>query len=169
MKLSPMQMFNRCIKIWLVTTVLLFGGCAVGVHYDAPYTEKVSLDATLVSAYSTMQRCKKSRSCEEYKGRFTIKGDSTYPSATYDRAIDGFFYHRYVDEGKKPMPAYLTLSQNDRGVKSPTWIIWLIGCGFFGAFVFVVGVICAMFGSIDAEEAQRKWELEQKCKEWRNY
>lgn len=152
---SPMQKYKTAVKIWALLCVLLFGGCSAGFYFDQPYSEKTSQTGTLELAYSSMQSCNKSKSCEVFTGRFDVAGKM------YDRSIDGFFYHRFVDEGRKPLPAYVTLSKNDMGVKSPLWITTLMFLGIPLGFILFIGGVCFMFGEYDAKEAQRKWEREQ--------
>jgi hypothetical protein len=154
---SPMEKYMNLVKIWALLLVVTFGGCAVGVKLDAPYTEKTSHNATLELAYSTMQKCGKHDSCEEFKGRFKLEEDGKM----YDRDIDGFFYHRFVDEGRKPMAAYITLSPNDKGVETPTFTKFLMFLGVISGFTFLAGGLCLLLGSVDAEYEQRDWEREQ--------
>ena len=165
---SPWQQYMNCVKIWLLLCVVTLGSCSAGFMLDAPYTEKTSHNATLELAYSSMQKCGKSNSCEEFMGRFKVETDGKM----YDREIDGFFYHRFVDEGRKPMASYITLNKNQMGIETPGWIRFLMFCGVLFALIGGAGGICLMFGSIDAEEAQRDWEREQERKErdakWRN-
>lgn len=152
---SPMQKFKAAFKVWMLLCVLTFGGCSAGFYFDTPYTEKTSHDATLELAYSSMKGCGKSKSCEVFVGRFDVGGKM------YDREIDGFFYHRFVDEGRKPLPAYVTLNKNQMGIESPTWIKALMLQGILFVFLFFFGGLFFMFGEFDVEEAQRKWEREQ--------
>lgn len=149
---SPMQKYKEALKIWSLLCILLFAGCSAGFYFDRPYSEKTSQNGTLQLAYSSMQSCHKSKSCEVFMGRFDVAGKM------YDRSIDGFFYHRFVDEGRKPIPAYITLSKNDMGEKSPNWIVSLMLLGLPFAIIFIVGGLCFMFGETDVAVAQRSWE-----------
>lgn len=153
---SPMQNYKAALKVWLLLCVLTFGGCSAGFYFDDPYTDKTSQSGTLELAYSSMQSCNKSKSCEVFTGRFNVNGKM------YDRSIDGFFYHRFVDEGRKPLPAYITLSKNDMGVESPAWVRFLMFLGIPFALIFIVFGLGFLFGYDDAAEAQRKWEYNQK-------
>lgn len=165
---SPAEQFANLVKIWLLLLVVTFGSCAAGLKLDAPYTEKTSHNATLELAYSSMQKCGKTASCEEFMGRFKLEEDGKM----YDREIDGFFYHSFVDKGRQPMPAYITLSQNQKGVETPGWIQFLTFMGVIGAMLFIAGGMGLLFGSIDVEYEQRDWERKQEQKErdanWRN-
>lgn len=156
---SPMEQFSNLMKIWFMVCFLGLASCAGGIIADKPYNEKKSYDATLMNAYSTYKNCghKGRYECEVFKGRFKVKADGKY----YEREVDGFFYNNFIEKGKEPMAAYITLSKNDMGVKSPSIIAWAIGFGFLGLCVFFMGGICLLFGSMDAEEAQRKWERKQ--------
>ena len=154
---SPMEQYKNLVKIWLLLCVVTFTSCSVGVKLDEPYTEKTSHNATLELAYSSMQKCGKTTSCEEFMGRF--KADD---GKMYDREIDGFFYHRFVDEGRKPMASYLTLSKNQQGIETPGWIKFLLFNGALFGFIFLCGGICLLFGSIDAEYAQKNWEQDRR-------
>lgn len=153
---SPMEQFTNLVKIWALLCVVLLASCVGGFQLDKPYTEKKSYDATMMNAYSTYKNCghKGRYECEVFKGRFKVKADGKY----YEREIDGFFYNRFVDEGKKEMPAYITLSKSDMGIKSPGYIVFLMSMGVLGFIVFIAGGMMLMFGSIDAESAQRDWE-----------
>lgn len=163
---SPVDQIKVLLKIWAMVCFLLLGSCAVGFHLDSPYTESTSHDATLVQAYSSMQKCGKHDSCEEFKGRFKLKEDGRI----IDREIDGFFYHNYVDGGRKDMAAYVTLSPNQMGVQSPGWIVALMLMGIPGFLIFFVCGFGFLFSDTDYE--QRKWVQEQERKardaKWRN-
>lgn len=158
---SPMEKFKTISKVWALLCVLLFGGCSAGFYFDAPYSEKVSHNATLELAYIYNGSCDKhgNRCVEKYKGRF--KADD---GNRYDRDIDGFFYHRFVDEGRKEMPAYITLSKNDMGTASPTWVLSLMLMGLIFAIIFLAGGFSLMLYSSEVEYDQRKWEHDQKIR-----
>lgn len=160
---SPMEQFSNLVKIWFMVCFLGLASCAGGIIADKPYNEKKSYDATLVNAYSTYKNCghKGRYECEVFKGRFKVKADGKY----YEREIDGFFYNNFIEKGKEPMAAYITLSKNDMGVKSPAIIGWAIGIGFLGLCVFCIGGICLLFGSTDVEDAQRKWDRKREHEE----
>jgi hypothetical protein len=158
-EMSPVQVFNYILKVWLVLCILTLGSCSAGFYLDQPYTEKVSTEVTLVAAYSSMQKCGKHDSCEEFTGRF-----KTADGKTYDRSMDGFFYHRYVDEGKKPMPgAWITLSANDRGIETPGWIKFLMFMGIPFAMIFIAGGFGLLF--TETEYEQREWEHKKEREE----
>jgi hypothetical protein len=161
---SPWAQYMNCVKIWLLLTVITFGGCVAGFKLDAPYTEDTSHNATLEVAYIYNANCNKhgDHCVEKYKGRFMADDGKRY-----DRDIDGFFYHSFVDKGRQEMPAYITLSKNDMGIGTPGWIQFLMFCGVLCGFIFVAGGICLMLGSVDAEYAQKDWEREQERKHWR--
>ena len=163
---SPVEQVKFCFKLWAMLCFILLGSCAAGWKLDEPYSTKTSHDATLELAYSSMQKCGKTNSCEEFMGRFKLKEDGRM----VDREIDGFFYHRFVDEGRRPMPAYITLSPNQMGVESPGWIVALMVMGVPGFFLLFVGAILLLCA--DTTYEQRKWEQEQERKErdakWRN-
>ena len=154
---SPMEKYWITFKVWALLCVLAFGGCAVGFKLDAPYTEATSHNATLELAYSSMQKCGKHDSCEEFKGRFKLEEDGKM----YDREIDGFFYHSFVDKGRKPMAAYITLSKNDKGIESPGYISFLLFLGVIGAILFIAGGMGLLFGHIDVEYEEKEWQRRQ--------
>lgn len=158
---SPMEQFTNLVKIWALLSVILLASCGVGFQLDKPYTEKKSYDATLVNAYSTYKNCghKGRYECEVFKGRFKVAVDGKY----YERDIDGFFYNRYIDSGKQDMPAFINLSKNDLGIKTPNYIIFLMIMGVLGGIVTVAGGLGLIFGSIDVEYEQRDWE---RRREW---
>lgn len=158
---SPAEQFSNLVKIWLLFMIVTFGGCAAGWHLDTPYTEKTSHNATLEVAYSYQGSCDKYHKCiEKWKGRFKVEDGQRY-----DRDIDGFFYHRFVDEGRQPMAAYITLSKNDMGVETPGWIKFLMFLGVLSVMAAIAGGLGLLFGSIDVEYEQREWEREQEQKE----
>jgi hypothetical protein len=158
---SPAEQFANLVKIWLLLLVVTFGSCAAGFKLDAPYTEDVSHNATLEVAYSYQGSCDKYHNCvEKWKGRFKAEDGQRY-----DREIDGFFYHNFVDKGRQPMPAYITLNKNDQGVETPVWIKFLMSLGILGGFIFIAGGFGLMLGSVDVEYEQRQWEREQESRE----
>jgi hypothetical protein len=159
---SPQEQFSNLVKIWFLVVAVTLCGAIAGFKLDAPYTEKTSHNATLELAYSSMQNCghKGRSSCEEFMGRF--KADD---GKMYDREIDGFFYHRFVDGGRKPMDAYLTLSLNQQGVESPGYIKFLMSMSVLFGFMFIGGGLGLLFGGIDVEYEQRRWEREQEARE----
>lgn len=163
---GPAEQFANLVKIWLLILVVTLGGAVVGFKLDAPYTEKTSHNATLELAYSSMQKCGKYASCEEFMGRF--KADD---GKMYDREIDGFFYHRFVEGGRKPMDAYLTLSLNQQGIESPGYIKFLMFTGVLFGFVFLAGGMGLLFGGIEVEYEERKWqqarEFHERNARWR--
>lgn len=162
---SPMEKYWIAFKVWALLCVLAFSGCAAGLKLDAPYTEKVTTEVTLVSAYSSMQRCGKHNSCEEFNGQFRA-----VDGKLYEREMTGFFYHRYIDEGKKEIPgAWITLSANDRGIETPGFIKFLMFLGVIGAMLFIAGGLGLLFGHIDVEYEEREWQRRQesKTREWR--
>lgn len=159
-EMSPMETFKWALKIWAVLLVVTFGGCATGFHFDEPYSSKVSTEATLVQAYSSMQKCGKHNSCEEFTGLFR-----TADGKTYTRPMTGFHYHNYLDGGKKEQPGcYITLSANQRGIETPFWIKALMSLGLLGGFLALAGFILLIVGMIDVEYAQKDWEREQERK-----
>lgn len=165
---SPAEQFANMVKIWALLVVVTFAGCSLGVKLDAPYTAKVSHKAELQQAYSTMQKCGKHDSCEEFIGRFQLEESGKM----YDREIDGFFYHSFVDKGRKPMDAYITLNLNDKGVESPMLNNFLMFLGLLCALIGIAGGLGLALGSIEVEYEQKDWEREQERKErdakWRN-
>jgi hypothetical protein len=157
-EMSPMEAFKIAMKVWALLLLVTFGSCSAGFKLDAPYTEKVATEVTLVQAYSSMQHCGKHDSCEEFKGLFRAADGKTY-----ERSMTGFHYHNFVDGGKKEMlGCYITLTLNDKGVETPGYIKFLMSMGIVFGFLFIVGGICFLFGSIDAEYAQSEWERKQR-------
>lgn len=158
---SPAEQFANAVKIWLLVVVVTFGGCTVGFKLDEPYTVDTSHNATLEVAYSYQGSCDKYHVCKEkWKGRF-----KTEDGQRYDREIDGFFYHNFVDKGRQPMAAYLTLNKNDQGIETPGFIKFLMFLGVIGGFVFLAGGLCLLLTSIEVEYEQGKWERAQESRE----
>jgi hypothetical protein len=155
-EMSPTEVFSAVVKVWLILCILTLGSCAAGFKLDAPYREKVATEVTLVQAYSSMQKCGEHSSCEEFNGQFRAADGKLY-----EREMTGFFYHRYIDEGKKEIPgAWITLSANDRGIETPGWIKFLMFMGFPFAIIFVAGGMGILFN--DVEYDQREWERKQR-------
>lgn len=156
---SPMEQFANLVKIWALLCIVTLASCGAGYQLDKPYTDKRSYDATMVNAYSTYKNCghKGRYECEVFKGRFKVKADGKY----YEREIDGFFYNNYIEKGKQDMPAYITLSKNDMGIKSPGYIVFLLSLGVIFFIVFIAGGLGLLFGSIEVEYEQRQWAHRQ--------
>lgn len=102
-------------------------------------------DATLVQAYQYDDRCgHKGRSnCSAYKGRFLVEPEHVY----VNMKIDGFFYHSYVDKGRKDTASFITVSKLDLGQKEPPYttlwsVLMLIGSAISIAWFFVMGFAC---------------------------
>ena len=156
-KLSPKEQFARFVKAYLVAFLLFVGMACWGISDTMPHSEKRSTEVTLINAYSSMQKCggKNNYSCEVFVGRFR-----TADGVVYQREMDGFFYHRYVDEGRKDIPgAYITLSDYDQGYENPWYVSWGIGVGIAMSFIMLFGSIFLAFAAdFDVPEAQRKWE-----------
>jgi hypothetical protein len=88
----------------------------------------------------------------------------------YDREIDGFFYHRFVDEGRKPMDAYITLNKNQMGIDTPVWILVLQFMAIPFTLIFIAGGLGLLFSETGYEqrEWERKKEREARDAKWRN-
>lgn len=135
----------------------------MGFNHTSKHVERKPVTVTLVNAYSSMQKCgsKNHYTCEVFTGRFRT-ADGVY----YDRQMDGFFYHRYVDEGRKNIEgASITLSDYDQGYENPWWVSCLIGSGVMSLIALICLGLIAMFNEYDLDEEQRKWEREQREKE----
>lgn len=160
-EVSPMQAYKYWLKIWAIFVIITLACGVAGFKLDAPYTDKVATEVTLVQAYSTMQQCGKYNSCEEFIGRFRDA-----EGKIYNREMDGFFYHNYVDQGRKDIKgAHITLSANDRGIETPVWIKILMFCLLLSVFVFLCGGLILLMVSDDAEYAQSEWERAKDYKE----
>jgi hypothetical protein len=164
---SPMQVYKYWLKVWATFVLITFFCGVAGFKLDYPYTEKVSTEVTLVQAYSTMQHCGKHNTCEEFIGRFRAADGKVY-----NREMDGFFYHSYVDGGRKDIPgAHITLSANDRGIETPTWIKVLMFNMLLSVFIFLCAGIPLLLGSIDVEYSQREWDRQkehvERTEKWR--
>lgn len=158
-EMSPKQVVKMIFKIWVVFMLLSLGSCYTGNKLDDPYSVKTSHNATLELAYSSMQKCGKTTSCEQFMGRFKLE-DGTM----IDREIDGFFYYRFVEEGRKPLASYVTVSKNQQGIRTPGWIVCLM---IFGAFGLIVSAFSFIFflGLVDGlDEEEKAWEREQERK-----
>lgn len=127
----------------ILACALSFGACYSMWNTTSNYRERVSRDATLISAYEYGDRCgyKGSARCSAWKGRFLIKGEDV----VVDKDIDGFFYHNFVDKGRQSMPAYVTVSPEELGHKAPRSAWWW---GFFTFASAAVGIMIMMMGAL---------------------
>lgn len=155
---SPEQKFARFVKGYFLAIVLLIAGAMFSCTQTSPHSEKKPVEVTLINAYSSMQHCgsKGRYSCEVFTGRFR-----TVDGTIYQREMDGFFYHRYVDQGRQDIPgASITLNDYDQGYENPWYINWLFAGGALG----VIMAFCLMFFPLiayDVDTEQRKWLHEQ--------
>lgn len=163
-ELDPEGKFARFMKIFFLVCAIMMAlglkGCSeVGNHSD-----KKPHEVTLINAYSSMQKCggKNNYTCEVFTGRF--RDDE---GRIFVREMDGFFYHRYVDEGKKDIEgASITVTDYNLGYKDPSYVDWFIITGIIGSILTLFGAFFGLFATFDVEEAQRKWEREQREKEF---
>lgn len=157
--MSPRQKWNRFVKVYLLVVALLFGGGIYAVMNTDTHRDKKPVEVTLTNAYSSMQHCgsKGRYSCEVFTGRFR-----TADGVVYQREMDGFFYHRYVDEGRKDIQgASITLSDYDKGYENPWYINWMMGGGVFALVALFCLFFIGLIAEYDVDDAQRKWEREQ--------
>lgn len=143
------KVFFLGLVVWFVVAL---GGTAMYKTSDHMRV-KVSRDATMVQAYEYDERCgsKGRYNCSAYKGRFLIEPEHIY----INREIDGFFYHHYVDNGRKDMASYVTVSKMDLGAKNPPyydlWVVLMIG----GWMMLVIWFIAVGVGCLFEDEEQR--------------
>lgn len=153
---SPMEKFKLACKIFIGVIALMLVLGFAGCHENGKHTNKYSHDVTLVDAYSSMQNCghKGRYSCEVFTGRFV---DSE--GRTFDREMDGFFYHRYLEQGRKDIVgASITVTDYNLGYKSPKYVVIFMIIGFLGLVSLVIGVITYPFIEMDVDDSQREWE-----------
>lgn len=140
---------------------LIMGFCGRYIYMQSNHLRvDVSRTATLVQAYEYDDRCghKGRYNCSAYKGRFLVEPEHKYIT----QSIDGFFYHNYVDKGRKDMAAYVTVSKIDLGAKEPryTWL-WefMMIFGFIvGVAVFIVGgITCLLEDQTTRDRRRRGW------------
>lgn len=163
--ISPKEQFARFIKGYVIVFILAVASCVFSIWYSAPHGEKHPVEVTLINAYSSMQKCgsKGHYTCEVFTGRFR-----TADGTIYVREMDGFFYHRYVDEGRKDIEgASITLSDYDRGYELPSVVFWMGIIGGLLGFVQFFGFIFMPLMEYDVNDAQREWEREREEEERR--
>lgn len=133
------------ITIWgcLIAMFLGLSSCKGWDVLSDPYTDKQTVKATLELAYEYNDRCGKSRYCSKYMGRF--KEEAT--GEMWNRNIEGWNYHSFVQNGRKPEPGWtLQISQIDRGKKVPPLVETL---AVFGFLLFVGGFIALVSFTIN--------------------
>lgn len=106
---------------------------------------------TLTEAYSATLNVGKSNTQEVFRGRFYHDESNLL----LDRSIDGFYYQRFLDGGKKPLAGTLNLSRVELGEKEPGYAInCLIFAVISGIFLVLYGLL-ALMGFFNNYESSR--------------
>lgn len=148
--------------VWLAIIGLVFGLSFLGVkQWHTPYKEGKSYEATLVQAYEYQASTGKYSSTTKYKGRFKDVSSGEY----YTQDIDGFFYQNFVEGGRKDIPSWIVLTDEDRGIEAPWYgaVCWFIA--FFSAVLFFTALVMT---PIIACMEQSEWEWRQRLKRFRH-
>lgn len=150
-------------KVWLSSLVLMATFWLTGFHMYSTTDHlriQVSRNATLVQAYEYDERCgsKGRYNCSAYKGRFLVEPEHVYVT----KEIDGFFYHSYVDKGRKDMASYVSVSKIELGKKIPDGVAWwrelmIFGCVFFVSIFFFGGIMCLFADEEERDRRRRGW------------
>lgn len=131
-----------------VLLVMFFGSVHV-LSTTEHLREKKSRTVSMVAAYEYLDKCghKGRYECSAWKGRFHVMPENKMVT----RPIDGFFYHKFIENGSQPLSAYVPLSKVDLGVKEPKSVSWANAFAFFsfmaGIIWFFVGGFIGLFDS----------------------
>lgn len=141
-------------KIHAMIVIVFLSLIAIGAYfYNATsYLREIkSYPVTLTEAYSSTLNVGKSNTQEVFRGRF-FHAES---NLLLDRSIDGFYYQRFLDGGKKPLAGTLQLSRIDLGEKEPSYAIIFFTLGFTSVVgLFLYGLL-VLFGAFNDYESYR--------------
>lgn len=118
--MSRFKLHPLWIQYWAVVVLavaLFIGSFVLMDSVNGPYEKKSTYNAELIDAYEYGDHCgsKGRDTCTAWMGRFR----ENETGKVFDQETNGFFYHRFVDQGKIPLPAYIQLSREDFGAKAP--------------------------------------------------
>lgn len=123
-------------KIHAMIVIAFLSIIALGAYFyhTTSYLREIkSYPVTLTEAYSSTLNVGKGNTQEVFRGRF-FHAES---NLLLDRSIDGFYYQRFLDGGKKPLAGTLQLSRLDLGEKEPAYAI--------NSFIFAATSILGLF------------------------
>lgn len=123
-------------KIHAMIVIVFLSIIALGAYFyhTTSYLREIkSYPVTLTEAYSSTLNVGKGNTQEVFRGRF-FHAES---NLLLDRSIDGFYYQRFLDGGKKPLAGTLQLSRLDLGEKEPAYAI--------NSFIFAATSILGLF------------------------
>lgn len=109
-------------KAHFITVFILLSIVVVGsyLYNSTSYLrEAKSYPVVLTEAYSTTLNVGKSNTKEVFRGRL-FHAES---NLILDRSIDGFYYQRFLDGGKKPLAGTLNLSRVELGEEVPAYAV----------------------------------------------
>lgn len=143
--------FRNWLFILVATIALSIASCVPSSSRDYEITGRTTnYDATLVEAYSSSKNCghKGHYNCEVFMGKLQLSDGSTVV-----REIDGFFYYKFIDKGKQPLPAYVALTKADFGATvGLAWVILQI----LGFLLVGVALIILMYGLVELPDKIKK-------------
>lgn len=131
----PMKIHVLIVSFFFMLAI----GCGYFYKSSSDMREKHITAVTLIEAYSTTVNVGKSNTKEVYRGRFFHKESNLL----LDRSIDGFYYHRFLDGGKKPLAGTLELSRVELGEKEPKYTTDALALGSTG---FMMGCLYLLIG-----------------------
>lgn len=123
-------------------------------HTTSYLREIKSYPVTLTEAYSSTLNVGKGNTQEVFRGRF-FHAES---NLLLDRSIDGFYYQRFLDGGKKPLAGTLQLSRLDLGEKEPAYAInsfIFAATSILGLFLYSLMAFLGVFNDYDSYRYRR--------------
>lgn len=141
-------------KIHAMIVIVFLSLIAIGAYfYNATsYLREIkSYPVTLTEAYSSTLNVGKGNTQEVFRGRF-FHAES---NLLLDRSIDGFYYQRFLDGGKKPLAGTLELSRIDLGEKEPAYAVNFFILGFTSVVGLLLYGLLALFGAFNDYDSYR--------------
>lgn len=125
--------------------VVILAIIAIGsyLYNSTSYLREIkTYPVVMTEAYSSMLNVGKGNTKEVFRGRF-FHADT---NLLIERSIDGFYYQRFLDGGKKPLAGTLQLSRLDLNEKEPARAVnGLLGVMMGLVALFMYGLL-ALFG-----------------------
>jgi len=141
-------------KVHAMIVIIFLSFIAIGAYfYNATsYLREIkTYSVTLTEAYSSTLNVGKGNTQEVFRGRF-FHADS---NLLFDRSIDGFYYQRFLDGGKKPLTGTLELSLLDFGQKEPLYITNFLILGFMSVIGLILYILLSLFGFFNDYDSYR--------------
>lgn len=139
--ITTVKAYVLCLVFLLVTLIV---GAAV---YDSTsdYREKTTYEVTMTDAYSSVVNVGKTSNKQIFRGRFLHVASNK----VFDRDIDGFFYNKFLDNGKKPLPATVSLTRIDLGEQPPAYMNIAFISSSLSCIMLIVLVLFFLLGGIE--------------------